>query len=216
MKSPLVTTLWDVLLFGYPNRQPSLQRTFMPSRILDCISSMSKAQIGDAPALWILFKSTFLQGTLDEKSRTAANGGRSPKRENSIFSIGKRWLEKKIQDWILTYRLMDASYSCLALHGGLDQYDRDSVISDFRMGVCTLLIATSVAARGLDVRSLYLVVNYDCPSHYEDYVHRCGLELVTVFYKKQHRYSITCFWYAHGSYVIHFSCITYPDNSFSD
>ncbi|XP_075260075.1 putative ATP-dependent RNA helicase DDX46 isoform X3 [Convolutriloba macropyga] len=74
----------------------------------------------------------------------------------------------------LLKRLMDASYSCLALHGGLDQYDRDSVISDFRMGVCTLLIATSVAARGLDVRSLYLVVNYDCPSHYEDYVHRCG------------------------------------------
>merc|ERR1712226_1273517 len=74
----------------------------------------------------------------------------------------------------LLKKLMDASYSCLALHGGLDQYDRDSVISDFRMGVCTLLVATSVAARGLDVRSLYLVVNYDCPSHYEDYVHRCG------------------------------------------
>ena len=75
----------------------------------------------------------------------------------------------------LLKKLMDASYSCLALHGGLDQYDRDSVINDFRMGVCTLLVATSVAARGLDVRSLYLVVNYDCPSHYEDYVHRCGL-----------------------------------------
>lgn len=37
-----------------------------------------------------------------------------------------------------------------------------------------LLIATSVAARGLDVKSLILVVNYDCPNHYEDYVHRCG------------------------------------------
>lgn len=37
-----------------------------------------------------------------------------------------------------------------------------------------LLIATSVAARGLDVKQLILVVNYDCPNHYEDYVHRCG------------------------------------------
>lgn len=37
-----------------------------------------------------------------------------------------------------------------------------------------LLIATSVAARGLDVKHLILVVNYDCPNHYEDYVHRCG------------------------------------------
>uniref|UniRef100_A0A1B0GJ15 Helicase C-terminal domain-containing protein n=1 Tax=Lutzomyia longipalpis TaxID=7200 RepID=A0A1B0GJ15_LUTLO len=37
-----------------------------------------------------------------------------------------------------------------------------------------LLIATSVAARGLDVKHLILVINYDCPNHYEDYVHRCG------------------------------------------
>lgn len=37
-----------------------------------------------------------------------------------------------------------------------------------------MLIATSVAARGLDVKHLILVVNYDCPNHYEDYVHRCG------------------------------------------
>jgi len=36
------------------------------------------------------------------------------------------------------------------------------------------LIATSVAARGLDVKNLILVVNFDCPNHYEDYVHRCG------------------------------------------
>ena len=35
-------------------------------------------------------------------------------------------------------------------------------------------IATSVAARGLDVKHLILVVNYDCPNHYEDYIHRCG------------------------------------------
>lgn len=35
-------------------------------------------------------------------------------------------------------------------------------------------IATSVAARGLDVKHLILVVNYDCPNHHEDYIHRCG------------------------------------------
>lgn len=35
-------------------------------------------------------------------------------------------------------------------------------------------MATSVAARGLDVKQLILVVNYDCPNHYEDYIHRCG------------------------------------------
>merc|ERR1712131_177860 len=56
----------------------------------------------------------------------------------------------------------------------MDQYDRDSVLSDFKKGLSSLLIATSVAARGLDVKNLILVGNFDCPNHYEDYVHRCG------------------------------------------
>ncbi|CAH2043934.1 unnamed protein product, partial [Iphiclides podalirius] len=70
--------------------------------------------------------------------------------------------------------LMKASYSCMSLHGGIDQFDRDSTIVDFKSGKVRLLVATSVAARGLDVKQLVLVVNYDCPNHYEDYVHRCG------------------------------------------
>ncbi|XP_072231538.1 probable ATP-dependent RNA helicase DDX46 isoform X2 [Leuresthes tenuis] len=70
--------------------------------------------------------------------------------------------------------LMKASYPCLSLHGGIDQYDRDSIINDFKTGVCRLMVATSVAARGLDVKQLILVVNYNCPNHYEDYVHRAG------------------------------------------
>ncbi|XP_074599147.1 pre-mRNA processing factor 5 [Brevipalpus obovatus] len=74
----------------------------------------------------------------------------------------------------LLKELMHAGYACLALHGGIDQQDRDSTISDFKNNRIKVLIATSVAARGLDVKSCYLVVNYDCPNHYEDYVHRCG------------------------------------------
>lgn len=70
--------------------------------------------------------------------------------------------------------LMKASYPCMSLHGGIDQYDRDSIINDFKNGACRLLVATSVAARGLDVKQLNLVVNYGCPNHYEDYVHRAG------------------------------------------
>ncbi|CAG7822357.1 unnamed protein product [Allacma fusca] len=74
----------------------------------------------------------------------------------------------------LLKELMKNGYSCLSLHGGIDQYDRDSTITDFKSGRAKLLVATSVAARGLDVKQLILVVNYDCPNHYEDYVHRCG------------------------------------------
>ncbi|KAI8053810.1 hypothetical protein BDF22DRAFT_438898 [Syncephalis plumigaleata] len=70
--------------------------------------------------------------------------------------------------------LMRRGYSALSLHGGKDQMDRDSTISDFKAGVVPILVATSVAARGLDVKMLSLVVNYDCPNHMEDYVHRVG------------------------------------------
>jgi ATP-dependent RNA helicase DDX46/PRP5 len=48
-----------------------------------------------------------------------------------------------------------------------DQFDRESTIADYKNGVATILIATSVASRGLDVRDLVLVVNYTAPNHME-------------------------------------------------
>ncbi|KAL8478908.1 hypothetical protein ACS0TY_030702 [Phlomoides rotata] len=70
--------------------------------------------------------------------------------------------------------LLKSGYPCLSLHGAKDQTDRESTIADFKSNVCNLLVATSVAARGLDVKELELVVNFDVPNHYEDYVHRVG------------------------------------------
>ncbi|TQV96830.1 pre-mRNA-processing ATP-dependent RNA helicase PRP5 [Cordyceps javanica] len=74
----------------------------------------------------------------------------------------------------LLKELMVKGYPCMSIHGGKDQIDRDSTISDFKKGVVPILIATSVAARGLDVKQLKLVINYDAPNHLEDYVHRAG------------------------------------------
>ncbi|VFQ70907.1 unnamed protein product [Cuscuta campestris] len=70
--------------------------------------------------------------------------------------------------------LLKHGYPCLSLHGAKDQTDRESTIADFKSNVCHILIATSIAARGLDVKELELVINYDAPNHYEDYVHRVG------------------------------------------
>lgn len=64
--------------------------------------------------------------------------------------------------------------NCLVLHGGIDKDDRISTFADFKSGQARVLVATSVAARGLDVKNCICVVNYDCTNHYEDYVHRCG------------------------------------------
>ncbi|CAH0017182.1 unnamed protein product [Clonostachys rhizophaga] len=74
----------------------------------------------------------------------------------------------------LLKELLTKGYPCMSIHGGKDQVDRDSTISDFKKGVVPILIATSVAARGLDVKQLKLVINYDAPNHLEDYVHRAG------------------------------------------
>ncbi|MCE9590531.1 MAG: DEAD/DEAH box helicase [Planctomycetes bacterium] len=61
-----------------------------------------------------------------------------------------------------------------ALHGGMEQRQRDRVMSLFRAGSADLLIATDVAARGLDIERLSHVVNYDVPAAAESYVHRIG------------------------------------------
>ncbi|CEH16015.1 p-loop containing nucleoside triphosphate hydrolase protein [Ceraceosorus bombacis] len=70
--------------------------------------------------------------------------------------------------------LMRKGYVTMSLHGGKDQVDRDATISDFKAGIVPIVTATSVAARGLDVKQLKLVINYDVPNHMEDYVHRAG------------------------------------------
>ena len=94
--------------------------------------------------------------------------------------------------------LMRKGYPCMSIHGGKDQIDRDSTIDDFKAGVVPIMIATSVAARGLDVKQLKLVVNYDSPNHLEDYVHRAGRTgragntgtAVTFITEDQSRYSL--------------------------
>lgn len=70
--------------------------------------------------------------------------------------------------------LLRRGYPSVSIHGGREQIDRDQAISDFKAGIFPVMVATSVAARGLDVKQLKLVVNYDSPNHLEDYVHRCG------------------------------------------
>ena len=72
-------------------------------------------------------------------------------------------------------QLSRCGYPSLSLHGGKEQEDRDSTISDFkRVDGPNVLVATSVAGRGLDVPSCGCVINYSAPNHLEEYVHRVG------------------------------------------
>ena len=74
----------------------------------------------------------------------------------------------------LFHDLLKSGYPCLSLHGGKDQLDRDHTLHEFKKGIKTVMVATSVAGRGLDVPDIVVVVNYNCPNHIEDYVHRVG------------------------------------------
>jgi ATP-dependent RNA helicase DeaD len=74
----------------------------------------------------------------------------------------------------LTETLNGRGYRAEALHGGMNQEQRDRVMGRLRAGTAELLVATDVAARGLDIEQLTHVVNYDVPSAPESYVHRIG------------------------------------------
>jgi ATP-dependent RNA helicase DeaD len=74
----------------------------------------------------------------------------------------------------LAEALAGRGYDTAALHGGLVQEQRDRVMNRFRDGAIQILVATDVAARGLDIEQVSHVVNYDVPSDPEQYLHRIG------------------------------------------
>ncbi|OQS55835.1 DBP2 [Ecytonucleospora hepatopenaei] len=74
----------------------------------------------------------------------------------------------------LEYELREKRYGAIALHGDKSQAARDAIFSNFKNGREPILIATDVAARGLDVKDIKIVINYDLPTNIEDYVHRVG------------------------------------------
>jgi superfamily II DNA/RNA helicase len=65
-------------------------------------------------------------------------------------------------------------FSAVALHGDMDQRSRMNALEAFRNGEITLLVASDVAARGLDIPDVSHIFNFDIPHHPEDYVHRIG------------------------------------------
>ena len=71
-------------------------------------------------------------------------------------------------------QLTRAGIEARAIHGDKSQGARERALGDFRTGACRVLIATDIAARGIDIRELPLVVNFDLPEVAETYVHRIG------------------------------------------
>ncbi|XP_016055309.1 PREDICTED: probable ATP-dependent RNA helicase DDX4 isoform X3 [Miniopterus natalensis] len=80
---------------------------------------------------------------------------------------------KKKADFIATF-LCQENISTTSIHGDREQREREQALGDFRCGKCPVLVATSVAARGLDIENVQHVINFDLPSTIDEYVHRIG------------------------------------------
>merc|ERR1712153_21856 len=76
-------------------------------------------------------------------------------------------------DW-LTESLHTRDFTVSALHGDMDQKERELIMREFRSGSSRVLITTDLLARGIDVQQVSLVINYDMPKDRENYIHRIG------------------------------------------
>ena len=85
-----------------------------------------------------------------------------------IFTATKRAADD------LAYYLKKQGFASAAIHGDKSQSERDQALNAFKHGRVPILVATDVAARGLDVKDIKFVINYDFPNQIEDYVHRIG------------------------------------------
>jgi len=91
------------------------------------------------------------------------------KPENVIIFTNTKIDAKELAD-----NLQSKKIDALAIHGDLEQYERNDVLVQFANRSCPVLIATDVAARGLDIKEMSMVINYDLPHGEETYTHRIG------------------------------------------
>lgn len=85
-----------------------------------------------------------------------------------IFGRTKHGVEK------LTKSLIERGFSAVSIHGNKTQAQRQRALNDFKQNRVQILVATDVAARGLDIPNVSHVINFDAPENYSDYIHRIG------------------------------------------
>ena len=125
----------------------------------------------DIEQLFLQFKPVHRSSTFREKRELLR---RQIAEYGSDFSKAIVFCNRKSDVEVLRKSMQRHRIDCSALHGDLDQSVRTKVLDGFRNGEIRILIASDVAARGLDVTDVSHVINFDVPSHSEDYVHRIG------------------------------------------
>jgi ATP-dependent RNA helicase DeaD len=164
----------DIILEKVPqDRQTVLFSATMPKEILDLTKKYQKSAVHvksihkelTVPSIEQFYLEVREGNKLDVLSRVIdAN--------NIKLSLVFCNTKKRVDE--LTSNLQSRGYMAEALHGDMKQIQRDRVMSKFRSGAIDILIATDVAARGIDVDDVEAVFNYDLPNDEEYYVHRIG------------------------------------------
>lgn len=89
--------------------------------------------------------------------------------QSTIVFTRTRMDADRVSQWLEAH-----NYKVATLHSDRTQRERDRALADFKEGRATLLVATDIASRGLDISNVACVINYNVPEHSEDYVHRIG------------------------------------------
>lgn len=162
----------EVLAFTPKEKQTLLFSATYTDEIMDISAKIQKDAVNiKTVSTEIANKITeyFYEVQNSQKISTLINILSNFKPENVIVFANTKAEVQEIAD-TLQKKKIDA----LAIHGDLEQYERNDVLVQFANKSCPVLVATDVAARGLDIKELSMVVNYDVPHGEETYTHRIG------------------------------------------
>ena len=152
----------QTLLFSatFPQEIKTLSREFMKS------AKSVKTQSEHTEAV---IEQKFYEVEIDEKEESLVKLLQLQQPSSVII-----FANTKAEVIALTDMLIEKGFSALDLHGDLEQIDRTQTLLQFANRSCVILVATDVAARGLDIKDVEMVINYGLPRQKEDYIHRIG------------------------------------------
>ena len=152
----------QTLLFSatFPDSIQQMSRSILRNPVTVTVESEHKPDV---------IKQLFYEVKKHERNNTLRALFEHYKPENALVFCHT----KKQCDEVASY-LRDHKIVALAIHGDLEQRERDQVLVRFSNRSCPVLVATDVAARGLDIKALQMVINYELPRDPEIYVHRIG------------------------------------------
>lgn len=162
----------QTLMFSatFPKKVQELARNFLENYIFLAVGRVGSTSDNITQRVFLVDESekrSFLLDLLSSSGMSQQNGFRT----DSLTLI---FVETKKGADALENYLHRVGYPVTSIHGDRTQAEREDALAAFRSGHCPIIVATAVAARGLDIPNVKHVINFDLPSDIEEYVHRIG------------------------------------------